>query len=81
MDDPQEVIMEGSDEEFGDPEDLDEIENGTDANTKFHHSFMKVVIIMQRVIVSYIQRSQGLFFLLVLLSPEWILQYQLKWIL
>ena len=30
IDDPQEVVMEGSDEEF---EDLDEIENGTDTNT------------------------------------------------
>ena len=31
MDDPHEIVMEGSDEEFGGVEDLDEIENGTNA--------------------------------------------------
>ena len=34
MDDPQEVVMEGSDEEFEDPQDLDEIENGIGTDTK-----------------------------------------------
>ena len=33
LDDPQEVIMEGSDEEFDGPEDLYKMENGTNINT------------------------------------------------
>ena len=32
MDDPQEVVMEGSDEEFGDLQDLNNIEDGMDIN-------------------------------------------------
>ena len=41
FDDPQEVLMEGSDEEFGGLENLDTIENGTVTNKKQYFGVMK----------------------------------------